>query len=216
MLACPLKICPTLFFWVYHYIFQIKAFLCVVTKLSLLAVAEDEQNNSNLSVCNDRENETGFLVLSGGLPPAVSFFTAVSLTFFLEASLALRIYPQCSKHKSHHHIFKACPCVHSTSTWWRCICAFVSALIVSLIKSGFSAESFYVRQLDWKPSIWIVFNRAEYNQSVSFVESFDKNRNLYNISTTRQVQDKSFLYPWLALARDYFNNTVSSSIATGQ
>lgn len=54
----------------------------MVTKLSLLAVAKDERDNSNLSVCNDRENETDFLVLSGGLPPAVSFFTAMSLTFF--------------------------------------------------------------------------------------------------------------------------------------
>lgn len=150
----------------------------MVTKLSLLAVAKDELNNSNLSVCNDRENETDFLVLSGGLPPAVSFFTTMSLTFSLEASLALRIHPQCSKHKPHHHIFKACPRVHSISTWWRRVCAFVSALIVSLIKLSFSAEYFYGRQLDWKPPIWIIFNRPEYDQSASFVESFDKNRNL--------------------------------------
>lgn len=109
----------------------------------------------------------------------------------------------------------------STAPAHDAVCAFVSALIVSLIKSGFSGEYFYVRQLDWKPNIWIVFNRPEYDQSASFVESLDQKKGtchgkLNNISTTRQVQEKSFLYPWLALARDYFNNTVSSSIATGQ
>lgn len=110
----------------------------------------------------------------------------------------------------------------STAPARDAVCAFVSALIVSLIKSGFSGEYFYVRQLDWKPPIWIDFSWPVYDQSASFVESFDKKKKgtccgkLNNISTTRQVREKSFLYPWLALARDYFNNTVSSSIATGQ
>lgn len=123
--SLPFKNLSYTFFWVYHYIFQIKAFLCVVTKLSLLAVAKDEHNNSNLSVCNDRENETDFLVLSGGLPPAVSFFTAMSLTFSLEASLALRIYPQCTKQavsSSYFQSLSMCPQHQYMMTVCMCIC----------------------------------------------------------------------------------------------